>query len=129
MNRYGRMAYDHSRQHRPTAFASLSDPTAYFTRMGEEVATQITQLRDELLGPPQPDETLEGYRHRSYQAQRQAEELVLTETVWFPAEETATPAEDDEILSYRAQLASMSRALAAADREWTDTPVEGPTTP
>jgi hypothetical protein len=129
MNRYGRMAHEHTRQHRPAAFASMDDPVAHFTRLGEEVADRITQLRDELVGPLRPEKNLEGYRRLSYQARRQAEELLLAEMVWLPVEETVTTAENDEVLAHRVQLASISAALATADRDWTATAAEAPTAP
>jgi hypothetical protein len=126
MNRYGQMAFDHTRRHRPTAFASLSDPTGHFSRLGAEIQTEISRLRDELVGSLRSDEDPEAYRLRSYQALRQAEELMLTETVWLAAEKTPPP-EDEQVAAYRLRLATMSRALSAADRTWTDTPTEAPT--
>ena len=128
MNRYGRMAYDHASQHRPKAFASMADPISHFSQLGVEVETRITTLRDELLGPLQPSETLEDYRQRGYQARRQAEEIVLAEMVWTEPEPTTQP-EDDEVLAYRSQLAMVSRALASADRDWTEVPAELPNRP
>ena len=128
MNRYGRMAYDHASQHRPKAFASMADPIDHFSRLGVEVETRITTLQDELLGPIQPSETLEDYRQRGYQARRQAEEMVLAEMVWTEPEPTTQP-EDDEVLAYRSQLAIVSRALASADRDWTEVPAEMPNRP
>lgn len=124
MNRYGRMAYEHTRQHRPRAFASLTDPTEFFSTMGEEATAQITRLRDELLGAQRSAENLETYRRRSLQAQRQAEELVLAETVLLPAEADATQSEDERLLDYRARLADLSNALVTADQGWTDTALE-----
>lgn len=121
MNRYGQMAYNHTRRHRPTVFASLSDPAAHFSRLGEEIAARISCLRDELLGKPRPGENPEDYRQRSYQARRQAEELVLAETVWLPPEDKTGP-EDDQTLAYRSQLATIAEAMAGADRTWTHTP-------
>ena len=123
MNHYARMALEHTKRHRPTFFASLTDPIAHFSILGEEIQGQVTRLRDELLGPPRPDESLEEYRLRGYQALREAEEIVLTEAVWQPGEETTTPtADDEETLAYRAQLATISKALAEADSLWTDEP-------
>lgn len=123
MNRYGRMVFDHTRQHRPKAFSSMADPAAHFTQLGEEIESRINQLRDQMLGIPVPAETLEDYRQRSYQARRQAEEMVLAEMVWTEPEPTTHP-EDDQTLSYRSRLATASRALAFLDRAWTDTPPE-----
>ena len=128
MNRYGRMAYDHASQHRPKAFASMADPINHFSQLGVEVETRITTLRDELLGAFLPSENLEDYRQRGYQAHRQAEEIVLAEMVWTEPEPTTQP-EDDEVLAYRSQLAMVSRALASADRDWTEVPAELPNRP
>ncbi|MEX2548451.1 MAG: hypothetical protein WD830_11805 [Chloroflexota bacterium] len=129
MNRYGRMAYEHTKQHRPTGFGALTDPTAFFSTIGEEAAAQITRLRDEMLGPQRSGENLEAYRRRSYQAQHQAEELVLAELVWLPAETGAVQPEDEQVLDYRARLAALSKTLATAGQSWTDTALEasGPT--
>ncbi len=128
MNRYGRLAYDHTRLHRPKAFAAITDPTAHFTALGVEVEGEITELRDRLLGVPREAENLEDYRRRSYQARRQAEEVVLAEAVWT-APEPATEAEDYDVLASRSQLAAASRVLASLDRDWTATPAERPTAP
>ncbi len=129
MNRYGRLAHDHTSQHRPKSFASMADPTGHFSSLGEEVEARITQLRDQLLGAERPGESLEDYRQRSYQARRQAEEVVLAEEVWTEPEAAATTPEDDETLAYLAQLAMVSRALASADRDWSGVPAETPPRP
>ncbi len=128
MNRYGRLAYDHTRQHRPKAFAAMADPLAHFTSLGEEVENQVTTLRDRLLGSPRAEESLEDYRRRSYQARRQAEEVALAELVWIEPEPTTEP-EDGEILAYRSWLATTSRTLASLDRTWTDLQTEAPPRP
>lgn len=125
MNRYGRLAYDHTRQNRPKAFAAMADPMTHFTGLGEEVQAQITDLRDRLLGHQRAGESLEDYRRRSYQSRLQAEEIVLAEEVWTPPE-PAVEAEDDDILAYRSQLAAASRTLASLDREWTAVSAEAP---
>ena len=75
MNRYAEMALDHWRRHRPRALAAMADPIASFTHLGEEVETRVGSLRDQILGSMRPAETPESYRHRSYQARRQAEEV------------------------------------------------------
>lgn len=128
MNRYGRMAYDHANQHQPKSFASMADPITHFSRLGEEVENRVTTLRDQLLGSLCPSESLEDYRQRGYQARRQAEEVVLAEMVWTEPEPTTHP-DDDQVLAYRSQLAMVSRALASADRDWTEVPVELPPRP
>ena len=128
MNRYGRMAYDHASQHQPKSFASMADPIDHFSRLGEEVENRVTTLRDQLLGSLRPSESLEDYRQRSYQARRQAEEVVLAEMVWTEPEPTTHP-DDDQVLAYRSQLAMVSRALASADRDWIEQPAELPPLP
>lgn len=128
MNRYGRMAYDHTSQHQPKSFASMTDPLDNFSRLGEEVENRITTLRDDLLGSPRPSETPEDYRQRGYQARRQAEEIVLAEVVWTEPEPTTHP-EDDQVLAYRSRLAMVSRTLASADRDWTEVTAEPPHRP
>ena len=126
MNRYGLMAYRHSARYRPAALASLEDPRAYFARLGEEVEARITDLRDEILGPPRPGEDLDTYRRRAYSARAQAEDAVLAETVWSAVEEDPTPETDEVVLAYRAALGASAQARAEADRTWTDTPAEAP---
>jgi len=119
------MAYDHASQHQPKSFASMTDPLDHFSRLGEEVENRITTLRDDMLGSPRPSETPEDYRQRSYQARRQAEEIVLAEMVWTQPEPTTHP-EDDQVLTYRSLLAMVSRTLASADRDWTEGTAEPP---
>lgn len=128
MNHYGRLAFDHASQFRPRSFASMTDPIGHFSRLGELIEAQITRLRDQLLGDQRSGESLEDYRRRSYQARRQAEEMVLAEQVWVEVETTTTP-DDDEVLAYRSQLALSARALASADPSWADVPPQVPPQP
>jgi hypothetical protein len=128
MNRYGRMAFDHVRQHEPKSFAALPDPTSHFSRLGEEIEGGITALTEQLLGPIQEGESLEDYRQRSYQARRQAEEIVLAETVWTEPEAGPT-SEDEHVLAYRARLSMVSRTLSSVDRDWLDPTPDPPTQP
>jgi len=93
MNHYGQLAHDHSRNHRPAAYSQIRDPEEFFARAGEEIAATISQTRDQILGPPRPDENLETYRLRSYQALVTAQELVLADHHLFRPETTET--EDD----------------------------------
>lgn len=100
MNRYGRMALDHWRTHRPAALATIADPDSHFSRLGVEVETQMGELTEQILGGQRPGEDLEAYRLRSYQARRQAEEIVLDELVWTESEPATTEGgEEDEILA------------------------------
>jgi len=121
MNRYGRMALDHSRQHRPKAFSTIEDPASHFARLGAEIEEAIGTLRDRLVGSQAPGESPEEFRLRSYQARRQAEEVVLA-TLAFAEPEPTTTAEDDQTLAYRRDLERASRVMAGLDRDWTEAP-------
>lgn len=114
MNRYGQMALDHSRQHRPDAYSQIPDPAQFFDEAGEEIAATVTRLRDEILGPPKPDETLEEYRLRSYQALATAEELTLADHPLFqpdPSAETEDWSDDPDLARHYQDLAEMNQAI------------------
>lgn len=121
MNNYGQMLLDHYRQHRPAQLARIADPIQHFTAVGEEIQAAVTDLRDQILGPTKPGENLEEYRHRGYQALRQAEELVLHE-ILAPPEEQVALREDPEILDYRTRLGAIAKATSRIARDWTETP-------
>jgi hypothetical protein len=93
MNRYGQLALDFNRRHRPAAYSQIPDPEAFFTEAGETMVADISAARDEILGLRRPGEDLETYRLRSYQALATAEEMVLADHYLFQPEEL-TPAED-----------------------------------
>lgn len=122
MNNYGQLMFDHYRQHRPSQLARIAEPNSYFTTVGEEIQTAVTQLRDEILGRPGPSENPEDYRRRSYQALRQAEELVLHEILSPEATAEMTVEDDPETLAYRARLAAIGKATSGLAADWTETP-------
>lgn len=122
MNNYGQRMLDHYRQHRPSQLERIAEPSAYFTTIGEEIQAAITQLRDEILGQPRTGENPEDYRHRSYQALRQAEELVLHEILSSPATPDPTIEDDPETLVYRARLAAHAKATSRLAADWTEMP-------
>ena len=117
MNRYGQMALDHNRRHRPDAYSQIPDPEAFFAAAGDEIAAEVTRLRDEILGPMRPDENPEAYRLRSYQAQRTAEELTVADHHLFqsdPSSETEEDVGDDPGLDRRYRtLAEINQAINA----------------
>lgn len=78
MNRYGQMALDHNRRHRPDVYSQIHDPEVFFAEVGEEIALDVTRLRDQILGQLRQRESPEVYRIRGYQALATAQELVLT---------------------------------------------------
>ena len=94
MNRYGQLVLEHNRTHRPDAYSQIPDPDDFFTEAGETIATAISDLRDQILGQPRTNESLEAYRHRGYQAWSTAEEIVLTDHHLLQPETTETTDED-----------------------------------
>ena len=117
MNRYGQMAHDHTRQHRPDAYSQIPNPDEFFVEAGEAIAAQVSQLRDQILGPPGPSEDPEAYRRRSYQALATAEELTLADHHLLqpaPANESDADWSDDPDLDRRYRmLAEINQAINA----------------
>lgn len=79
MNRYGHLALEHQRKHRPDDYSQIPNPDEFFTAVGETIAAEVSQMRDQILGQPRTDEDLEAFRLRGYQAMTTAEELVLSD--------------------------------------------------
>lgn len=94
MNHHGRLALEFSQQHRPTAFAAIPDTDRYFTQVGEEIAAEVSRLRDQILGPARPGEGPDELRSRSSQAQAAATEVVLSQHPLFQPEATEPENED-----------------------------------
>lgn len=116
MNTYARLALDHNRRHRPDAYARIPNPDRFFTTAGEDIQAQVTALRDELLGDQRPDETIDDYRRRSYQALRTAEELVLADHPLFQPETIEQPEEmsdDPDLERHLRHLAEINQAINA----------------
>lgn len=117
MNRYGQMAQDHTRQHRPDGYSQIPNPDEFFAEVGEAIAAEVSRLRDQILGPPRPGEDPETYRLRSYQALATAEELTLANHHLFqtaPGIETDEDWSDDPDLDLRYRtLAEINQAINA----------------
>ena len=79
MNRYAQIALEQHRRHRPLEHSMIDDPIRFFTEIGDQIQADVTNLRDEILGPPRPAESIEDYRYRSYQTLATAEELMLAD--------------------------------------------------
>ena len=113
LNRYGLLALDFSRRHRPRAWAALPEPITTFETIGEEIQTQVTLIRDQLLGPPRPGEHTMDLDRRAAQALSTAEELILADHPAFqpePSPDTAT--NPDQALSHSwARLAAVNEAI------------------
>lgn len=121
MNRYGQLALDFNRRHRPVACSQIPDPETFFAEAGETIAAQISAARDEILGPRRPSENLETYRRRSYQALATAEETVLADHHLFQPENpppmaTGQPETDGEDLADDPGLARRYRMLDEINR-------------
>ncbi|HWL43143.1 MAG TPA: hypothetical protein VNQ73_09375 [Ilumatobacter sp.] len=114
MNHYGQLLQSQHRIARPSEHAMIADPETFFTEIGEQVQSEITELRDRMLGSQRPDETLEGYRRRSYQALSAATEIVLADQhLTTPDEdEDLTMDDDPAVASYYLRLAMIDQALA-----------------
>lgn len=136
MNHYGVLAQRHWRRHKPAALATLADPAAHFEALGIQIETEVTSLRDQLLGRRRRGEDLESFRLRAYQARRQAAEVVLAELVWAsPASEgtgteTAGPGpeheEDPALAAHDRRLGLVSASMAALPGTWTEEPASPP---
>ncbi|MFV0253725.1 MAG: hypothetical protein ACK5H2_10385 [Beutenbergiaceae bacterium] len=95
-NRYGLIAQDHWRVHAPARYASLEDPEAFFTDLGQGVLTQVEQTAAELERDLPADLP---YLERVAQlraVQAQAEELALADLVYSVEPETASLVEELE---------------------------------
>jgi hypothetical protein len=115
MNRYAQIALDQHHRHRPLEHSLIDDPTRFFTEIGEGIQADVTNLQDELLGSLRPHESIEDYRHRSYQALVTAEELVLADhDLLRPEADETDDLGDDPILDRRYRdLAEINETIHA----------------
>jgi len=86
MNRYGAMAMRHWARWLPRQYAAISDTSAFFTTLGEEVAWQIDELADELMDEIGQGESYLAQVGRLFASRVIAEELVLPERVLLDPE-------------------------------------------
>lgn len=75
-------------------------------------ATDVADLREQILGAPRPFEDPEAYRLRSYQALRQAREIV-TEPAIYLQEDRPMPGdqEDTALANYHSALDLIATSL------------------
>ena len=126
MNRYGRQAHDHYRHHRPADLAEMNDPVRHFTEIGDQAQTAITKLRDQILGHPAQTENLEDFRQRSYQALRQAEEIVMAEILTPSGPDESGPTSSATGTEAQRRLRLVNETLSSLDSTWTETPASTP---
>ncbi len=79
MNRYGAMAMRYWARWLPHQYAAISDPYSFFTALGEDVARQIEDLTDELVGEVEHGEGYLAQVGRLFAARIHAEELILAQ--------------------------------------------------
>lgn len=90
MNQYGVQAQRHWREWLPTRYAQITDPTTFFTDLGQTVADQVIELSASIAGPDIPGEGYLGKVGRLNAARMQAEETLLREEVLLTPEKTST---------------------------------------
>jgi len=81
----------HWQAHLPTRYQAMEDPEAYFTRLGEEADDRYLAIRDGLLDGVSPNNGTIGwaeFQDRVAQADQTAREIVETEMVYLPGEES-----------------------------------------
>jgi hypothetical protein len=95
VNQYGVLAQQHWKRWRPASYAAITDPTAYFTDLGEHAADEIAslwaQMRAQAGNPPGEDYLARVARLNAMR--KQAEEIVLADLILLPPEPGAS--EDD----------------------------------
>lgn len=96
MNRYGSMAMAHWSRWLPAQFATIQDPEAYFSTLGQQTAEEIDQVRDDLLRVAGTAPAEHFARAGAWvAATAQAEEMVLPQMVLADPEPEQTIDSDD----------------------------------
>lgn len=113
LNRYGLLALDFCRRHRPIAWAATPDPISTFEKIGDDIQAQVTLTRDQLLGPPRLQEHPLSLERRAAQALSTAEELILADHPAFQPEPTprSTNEHDPDLTQAWATLEQVNEAI------------------
>jgi hypothetical protein len=96
---------------RRTVRSSIDRHPRFFTEIGEEIQATVTSRRDEILGPPRPNEAAEAYRLRSYQALAAAEELVMADHHLLQSETIDQDEADPITADYFRDLALLNETI------------------
>lgn len=96
MNRYGVIAQQHWARWLSRQYAAISDPDSFFTTLGEEVARQIDNLTDELVGEIRQTDTYLVHVGRLFAVRAIAEELILPQRVLPDPELAVDDGQDDQ---------------------------------
>jgi hypothetical protein len=115
MNRWGKIARDHWVQHRPIAYAEITDPDDHFTRLGEHIYDEVNALQMSLAGDDVVGEGFWGKVRRLETARTTAGEAVLRELL---------PLAETDVAEQRQHAQSRTSAGLAAEDE-----VGGPSAP
>lgn len=91
MNWNGAAAMRHWARWLPRTYAGISDPQAFFTELGEEVAAQVEELADDLAGEDRPGEGYLERVARLFTARMVAEEVIVPQRVWPGPEDGGGP--------------------------------------
>jgi hypothetical protein len=96
VNRYGVIAQRHWARWLPRQYIAISDPERFLTTLGEEVARQIDDLTDDLVGEIRQGDSYLAHVGRLFAARTSAEELILPQRVLPEAELAADADQDDQ---------------------------------
>ena len=107
-NHYGRLAWQHTARYLPDHLAQIPDPPAYFTDLGEQVASEIETLTQALAGPPPVEEDYFSKVGRMRMARLMAEEKVLAEMVYLTPTADPDDAPRDQTGAYLGHDPGMS---------------------
>lgn len=79
MNPYGAKTRDYWKKWLPKRYSQIEDPEAFFSKLGEEIETQVEVLAQSLAGSDPPNEGFHEKLGRLNMAHFNAEEQVLRE--------------------------------------------------
>lgn len=95
MNKYGAQARDHWSRVAPIRYAALPNPEEFFEVLGEQVQGQVDDLSQTIAGSDPAGETYLEKVGRLTMAQKQAEEIVLSDLVWIIPELSSSQERDE----------------------------------
>ena len=91
MNPWGRDAMEHWQIHLRHRYRALKDPETYFTNLGKQADARYLEIRDGLLAGLNPNDGTIGwaeFQDRVTQADQTARELVDTEMIYLPPDDS-----------------------------------------
>ena len=86
-DRYARLAQQHMANYLPSRYRQIDDPESYFTRLSQEIATQVAALETTLAAaePVSEDYLIRVGQLRA--ARMQAEEIVFSDLIYLTPEQ------------------------------------------